>query len=96
MKRDLHIWKETYRYEKRPTDMKGDLFPSILLTQWCFNGSSPTLSMYEKRPIKKTYVHEKRPACMKTNLQIKLTSIIRSIEEAYKFEKDIKKFKNSV
>ena len=48
--------------------MKGDLFPAILLTQFFFNVIFPTLSMYEKRHIKETYVHEKRPVYMKRNL----------------------------
>ena len=39
MKRDLHIWKETYIYEKRPTYMKRDL------QIW------KETYIYEKRPV---------------------------------------------
>ena len=75
MKRDPHLWKDTYTYEKRPTmrtPMYGNrlIFTKRVARDW-FTAWPIDWLRHWLYPWKETHMYEKRPAHTKRDLRIR-------------------------
>ena len=73
VKRDLHIWKETYLHDKWPRRKRDQRIWKRDLEQWLETVMGGVL-----QTSKETYIYEKRPTYM-TNLEQWLETVIRGV-----------------